>query len=403
MSEEKSIQSQYVKGPIDVLKQMWLYILISFIITVPGLVMMGISVAKYPTHSPLLLGIDFTGGTLLQYGFEKKLTQEQDIPQMRRLLDGIGISNPVIQLQKPEVGMKGVMNNVTTKQFSDQSGSNGQDTSTGVNPDSTKSQQAPAKPQSITQMFKGAAQAEQQKETQQATAIGSVISIRTQDLSTSKTIQLQKVLKDNFGNYMLLQKERVGPTLAKELFIKAGWGLVLAYTLIVLYLTFRFQLDYAVMAIVALIHDTIFMLGAFSILGWFYHIEVDSMFVTAILTVVGFSVHDTIVVFDRIRENARVLFTKKLPFADIVNISVNQTLARSINTSFTAMLTLLALYFFGGESTRNFVLAMILGIFTGTYSSIFVASSLLAWWRTKKAQQASSSSSSSSSTRTQAV
>lgn len=378
--DEKSIQSQYAKGPLDVVKHMWIYIALSLILVIPGLVVMGMSVAKYPTHSPLRLGIDFTGGTLLQYGFVKPLNQEQDVPKMREALEAIGISNPIIQLQEAEKGMKGIANNVTTEQLVDDE--------KPVEAPAAKA--VPAEPQSVTEMFKDTAKEGQAGQTDEV-SIHSVVSIRTQDLTTAQTIALQKSLKDNFGDYTLIQKNRVGPTLAKELFVKAAWGLLLAYGLIVGYLSFRFQLDYAVTAIVALVHDTLFMLGAFSILGWFYHVEVDSMFVTAILTVVGFSVHDTIVVFDRIRENSRVLYTKKLPFGDIVNISVNQTLARSINTSLTALITLTALYFFGGESTRNFVLAMILGIATGTYSSIFVASSMLAWWRIRKSKHSTAS------------
>lgn len=377
ITEEKTIQSQYAKGPIDVLKQMWIYLLITFLLIIPGLVVMGISVASYSNHAPLRLGIDFTGGTLLQYGFIKELNQEKDIPKMREALEKMGITNPIIQLQQAKQGMKGVVNNMTTEK---------QPPAETDNPAADVPVEE-AEPQSIREMFKDAEKAET---TEKQSLVKSIISIRTQDLTTEKTIELQKTLKENFGDYTLLQKNRVGPTLAKELFIKSAWGLLLAYALIVLYLTFRFQLDYAVTAIIALAHDSIFMLGAFSILGWFYHIEVDSMFVTAVLTVIGFSVHDTIVVFDRIRENARVLYSKKLPFADIVNISVNQTLARSINTSLTALITLFALYFLGGESTRNFVLAMILGIITGTYSSIFVASSLLAWWRTRKGNRIAS-------------
>ena len=117
-------------------------------------------------------------------------------------------------------------------------------------------------------------------------------------------------------------------------------------------------------------HDVIFVIGIFSILGLFYNVQIDGLFITAILTVVGFSVHDTIVVFDRIRENLRY-YSKKMSFGEIVDASVNQTLARSINTSVTTLITLGALYFFGGVTTKDFVLAMILGIAIGTYSSIF--------------------------------
>ena len=141
----------------------------------------------------------------------------------------------------------------------------------------------------------------------------------------------------------------------------------------------------------ALAHDTLFLFGMFAMFGALFHTEVDSLFVTALLTVAGFSVHDTIVVFDRIRENSRVLFTQKTPFVRIVNLSVNQTLARSINTSLTVLLTMLAMYLFGGETTRDFTLAIIIGVAAGTYSSIFNASVLLAMWRNRTQQLAMAS------------
>ena len=121
----------------------------------------------------------------------------------------------------------------------------------------------------------------------------------------------------------------------------------------------------------------------FSILGLVYNVQIDGLFITAILTVIGFSVHDTIVVFDRIRENLRY-YSKKMSFGEIVDASVNQTLTRSINTSLTTLITLLALYFFGGVTTRDFVLAMILGIAIGTYSSIFFCSMLVDFWNDKQ-------------------
>jgi len=182
------------------------------------------------------------------------------------------------------------------------------------------------------------------------------------------------------GKYIPLQTSAIGPTLGKELFKNAMIALLLCFFGIVGYLTVRFNIDFAICALVALLHDAIVVLGIFSLFGLLFGTEIDSLFITAILTVIGFSVHDTIVVFDRIRENSKNL-SKKKSFNEIVNVSVNQTLARSINTSLTALITLLALYFFGGSTTKDFVLAMILGIVTGTYSSIFNASVLLAMWR----------------------
>ena len=155
-------------------------------------------------------------------------------------------------------------------------------------------------------------------------------------------------------------------------------ALCLAFLGIVVYISFRFQSDYAFITFLTLAHDALFVIGFFAIMGIFFDWYIDSLFITAVLTVIGFSVHDTIVVFDRIRENNRFL-AKKYTSDEIINASVNQTLARSINTSLTTLITLLALYFFGGATTKEFVLAMILGIIVGTYSSIFFASVLLAW------------------------
>ena len=135
--------------------------------------------------------------------------------------------------------------------------------------------------------------------------------------------------------------------------------------------------SFGVSAIIALLHDALLLLGLFSLLGHFFGVQVDSLFVTAVLTVIGFSVHDTIVVFDRVRENLR-RYNK--PFDEVVNLSINETLARSLNTSLTVILTLSALLLFGGESIRLFVLALLVGIISGTFSSIFNASPMLVVW-----------------------
>jgi preprotein translocase subunit SecF len=154
--------------------------------------------------------------------------------------------------------------------------------------------------------------------------------------------------------------------------------------------------DYAICAIIALFHDALALCGIFAILGVVLGTEVDSLFISAILTVIGFSVHDTIVVFDRIRENVKYVGSKvkdadgqerKKTFGDIANDSVNQTLARSIYTSLTVIITLTALYLLGGVTTRDFVLAMLIGIISGTYSSIFNASCLLVLWREIKSKR----------------
>lgn len=152
---------------------------------------------------------------------------------------------------------------------------------------------------------------------------------------------------------------------------------------VLLYIAWAFRNTYSPMlygicAIVAMLHDALFVLGVFSILGAAFNVEIDALFVTALLTVIGFSVHDTIVVFDRIRENLTI--DEDEPFASVVNHSIVQTVVRSLNTSITVVFTLFALLIFGGESTRYFVLALLIGILAGTYSSIFNASQLLVAW-----------------------
>lgn len=182
-----------------------------------------------------------------------------------------------------------------------------------------------------------------------------------------------------------LSFDSIGPTVSSTIAGAALASLLVVSAAIVLYIAFAFRnapppvspWSFGFMAIVALLHDAFFVLGVFSILGHFFGIEVDSLFVTAILTVIGFSVHDTIVVFDRIRENLR---RERGTFETIVNHSILETIARSINTSLTVLLTLLALFLFGGESIHTFVLALLIGIASGTYSSIFTASPLLVTW-----------------------
>lgn len=188
----------------------------------------------------------------------------------------------------------------------------------------------------------------------------------------------------------------VGPSVSRDITRNALIGVVLASIAILVYIAFAFRntpppaspLSFGSTAVFALVHDALFVLGVFAILGHFYGVQVDSLFVTALLTVIGFSVHDTIVVYDRIRENLRRL---NKPFEEVANISINETLARSLNTSFTVIIVLLAFYLFGGESIKNFVLVLLIGIVAGTYSSIFFASpSLVVYnnWKIKKSKKA---------------
>lgn len=178
--------------------------------------------------------------------------------------------------------------------------------------------------------------------------------------------------------------DSIGPVIGKELKKKSITAIILVIIMIILYIALAFRkvsrpinsFYYGLMAIVALIHDVTLPAGVFAVLGHYYGVEVDTLFVTALLTVLGFSVHDTIVVFDRIRENLRNDGDKN-NFENIVGASVSQTISRSINTSLTVILVLLAIFFLGGESTRYFSLALLIGVAIGTYSSIFLASPLL--------------------------
>ena len=191
--------------------------------------------------------------------------------------------------------------------------------------------------------------------------------------------------------------ESFGPSLGSELKRNALYAILLVLLAIILFLAYSFRKvsrpvaswKFGAVAVIALAHDVIITLGLFSILGHLYGTEVNGFFVTALLTLMGFSVHDTIVTLDRVREN--LVTHQDLTFSDLVNLSINQTLTRSINTSLTTVIVLVAIFIFGGASVRDFTLALIFGIVIGTYSSIFVASPLLVTWnllskKYKKAQ-----------------
>lgn len=209
--------------------------------------------------------------------------------------------------------------------------------------------------------------------------------LRLKDINESTHQKIIETLK----KVSPLEEKRfdsVGPVIGAELKQRAYTAIGVVLLLIVVYIAFAFRQvsrpvaswKYGVAAILALFHDVFIPTGIFSILGHYFGVEIDLLYVTGLLTILGFSVHDTIVVFDRIRENLRKGTGKS--FEETVNISINQTLSRSINTSLTVFLTLLAIYIFGGVSTKYFVLLLIIGIFFGTYSSIFVASPLLVTW-----------------------
>ena len=308
---------------VHVVKYRILWMVLSACLLLPGICAMVYSMITYPTHSPVKVGIDYTGGTILQYGVADTINNEA-VAKTREDLDNIGVQNPYIQILN-------------------------------VNP------------------------------TAENKNIKSIISIRTKfiDEGSDTADQITDVVKSEYKNAELIQVSSVGATLGKELFKMSLLALALAILGMTIYISLRFKFDYALAAILGLVHDVIFVVGVFSILGIFCDVQIDGLFLTAILTIIGYSINDTVVTFDRIRENLRY-YGKKMSFGEIVDASVNQTLARSINTALTVFITLAALYFFGGVTTKDFVLAMMLGVIVGVYSSVFFCSMLVDFWEERK-------------------
>ncbi len=217
-------------------------------------------------------------------------------------------------------------------------------------------------------------------------AADKTVFIKSTPLTEEQSKKIIESLTKKVGSFKQEEFATVGPTVGREITLNALKAIAISSLLIVLYIAYSFRSvpkpvtpwRFGICTVAALLHDVLLLVGVFSLLGHFFHVEIDSLFVTAVLTVIGFSVHDTIVVFDRIRENLKRM--QGTAFATIVNESILQTLVRSLNTSFTALLVLFTLLIFGGESIRWFILALIIGIASGTYSSIFNASPLLVLW-----------------------
>ncbi len=301
---------------IDIVKYRYWFFLISLALLIPG--------TYYLVRHGLQRGIDFTGGTLVQLTFERPVSVEA----VRGTLRQIGYGDAPVQ-------------------------------SLDLNPND---------------------------DVAATSASTQAVSIRTRAIpaDSPQQRQLYSALERAHGRFTPQTFQTVGPAVGREIQNRSILAVGLTSIGILLYMAFAFRkvnhpFRYGICAIIAMLHDALLVIGIYAILGHFFDLEIDALFITALLTVIGFSVHDTIVVFDRIRENQLRRFGES--FSSIVNYSLVQTLVRSINTSLTVVITLAALYLFGGITIRdNFVLALLIGIVSGTFSSIFVASLLLVVW-----------------------
>ena len=224
------------------------------------------------------------------------------------------------------------------------------------------------------------------EESQIIVAEGGRVEIRTFEMTPAEQAATEAALEAKYGESVIdVRTDVVSPSFSVELIQNAIRSIALASLLIVLLIAYAFRdfgwsaFRYGIAAILALLHDALLVLGLFAMLGYVFEVEIDSLFVTAVLTIIGFSVHDTIVVFDRIRENLRLNPGEALN--PVINFSIMQTMTRSIVTGITVVFMLLALYLFGGFSMRNFALALLVGVISGTYSSIFNASQIISLWQ----------------------
>lgn len=325
-----------MRQSLNLVKHRWTFIIISFVIIVPGLI--------FILLGGLRASIDFTGGTSWDIYFDAN-----------RVPVGADIEKTLVDADAQFIS-----------QLQGKAGKN----------------------QAETDLL-----AQRQRQAFQAIAQqsdGGLVVVRTGQIfdNTDEKAFLTDALTKRFSQSNGFDAQKLGlttsgPTVAGEVTTRSFLAVILASLGILAYLAYAFRKvkqpwRYGLCAIFAMIHDVLVVLGIFAILGYFFGVEIDALFVTALLTVIGFSVHDSIVVFDRIRENQ--IRNPGESYDSLVNHSLVQTLVRSLNTSLTVIFTLSALYLFGGATVRNFVLALLIGIISGTYSSIFNASMLLVVW-----------------------
>jgi len=303
---------------MNIIKNRYLYFLISLLVIIPGIVFMGLNWQQTKT-GPLQLGIDFRGGSLLEVQFEGERPSAADITALYKEFstEEQPLADPVVQ--------------------------------------------------SLDE---------------------NAVSIRSKTMTDETKGQIVAELESRFGSKVTVQNfTSVSASVGGEVTRAAGWAILFAAAAILVYIWWAFRsvehaYRYGTAAILAMLHDVLVVLGTEAILGYFLGWEADALFLTALLTVIGFSVHDTIVVFDRVRENSNIY--RRVEYEKMVNHSIVQTLDRSITTQLTVMFTLFALVLFGGDSIRHFVIILLVGIFSGTYSSIFNAAPILVVWENRE-------------------
>jgi preprotein translocase SecF subunit len=377
-------------------KRRW-YFLLSAIITIPGLIFILLTPITGGSAG-LNFTIDYTGGTRWEISFKNKAVTPDQVTAVF-VANGlpaavVSTGNDFLEIKTATIGLSAAPPSPTPVPTVVPSASAG--ASGSVAPSGSASSAAPSAtasaaptasptpsptPSPSPSPSASASPAASSSPGPSASASPPIVTGNTQLPTDGKLGQMVIALEAALGPIDTQRSlTTIGPVVSADLIQQALLLIVIGSLGILAWITFRFHdVKFGVTALVALVHDVIVVVGTFAVLGTFLHVEIDALFVTAMLTVIGFSVHDTIVVFDRIREN-RARHAGE-PFAEVVNHSVLQTFARSIMTSFTVVLTLLALLLFGGSAIRNFVLALLLGIISGTYSSIFNASPLLVVWQ----------------------
>lgn len=358
-----------------------------------SLVLISASIAALSVWG-LKFGIDFTGGTLMEFSFKEKTLNSEEIKNTLKDLDlgevNVQFSDDSILLRFKDVNEdthQEIINKLNAA-VSEEDVSENNNSEDNVEDINEEDEAVNNESESVSFVKKAMAADEffEESEIEVITDSGEEINIENIE---SEEIDLESatIANEEVSNINEKRFDSIGPVIGNELKTSAVWAIMIALIAIVLYIGWAFRkvsrpvssFKYGIIATVALFHDVIITLGVFSVLGYLYNIEIGIPFVAALLAILGYSVNDTIVVFDRTREN--LIKSGISDFEEVVNKSVNETLIRSLNTSFTTLLILTVLYLFGGTTIKYFVVALIVGISAGTYSSIFIASPLLVTWQ----------------------